>query len=172
METYEQANLEKASIALVLATDYDDPNSDAVVSSIVAVLENRHPEIYTVAECLDERHRILFDTTQCNSIVCGLQLSSNLLTQEMHDPGVAQTMEVITSNLIKPTVFSTEITDESPVDYPTLAKALIDRGCNVLSVIRGADTHTRLTDLSSARGDRLVYVADSRLPWTELRSLA
>lgn len=169
-ETYERANLEGAAIALVLAPNYDSSHSDAVVASIVSFIENVRPGVHTVAECLDEKHRILFKGSGCNAIVCGPQISSNLLTQEMDDPGVAQTVGVITSNLVGPTLFSAEV-EEDDVEYANLAKGLVDHRANVLSVVRGDDTHTTFTGLLSRRGDRLVYLADRRLPWSALRSL-
>jgi voltage-gated potassium channel len=169
-ETYQRANLERAAIALVLAPNYDSSHSDAVVASIVSFIESVRPGVHTVAECLDEKHRMLFKGSGCNAIVCGPQISSNLLTQEMHDPGVAQTVGVITSNLVGPTLFSAEVEDDG-VDYAALAKGLLDHQSNVLSVVRGETTHTTFTGLVSQRGDRLVYVAAQRQTWPALKSL-
>jgi voltage-gated potassium channel len=171
-ETYRRANLRRARIALVLSPSYEDPSSDAVVASIVSFIESVEPGIHTVAECLDERHRILFQGSGVNSIVCGLQISTNLLTQEMRDPGVARTLEVITSNAVEPTLFSTPVDDETAVRYTDLAKTLLDRGANVLSVVRGGETFTTFGDLTSAPGDRIVYVAGRRLGWGDLKKLA
>lgn len=171
-ESYERANLEKASTALVLSPDYSDPHSDAVVSSIVAVIENINSGVYTVAECLDDSHRILFRSSHCDSIVCGPQLSSNLLSQELHDPGVAQTLEVVTSNLKGLTFFSTHVTDETQLDYPSLARGLMGDGVNVLSVIREEEVHTAMEGVKSSRGDRVVYLARQRLRWEEMKTFA
>jgi voltage-gated potassium channel len=170
-ETYELANLREAAMALVLAPNYDSTHSDAVVSSVVSFIESVQPGLYTVAECLDEKHRILFAGSGCNAVVCGPQISSNLLTQEMNDPGVAQSVSVITSSLIQPTLYSAEVGDDG-VDYSTLAKSLLDREANVLSVVRGDETHATFTGLVSKRGDRIVYVANERKSWPALKALA
>jgi len=171
-ETYQRANLAAARIALVLAPDYHDSKSDAVVASIVSFIESVRPGVHTVAECLDEKHQILFRGSGCDAIVCGPQISSNLLTQEMHDPGVARTMGVITSNLVKPTLFSTQVSDETERDYVSLAKAWLDRDVNILSVVRGPETYTVFGGLKPVRGDRVVYVAAQSHDWAGLKSLA
>lgn len=168
-ETYDQANLKEAAIALVLAPDSDSGRSDAMVSSVVSFIESVRPGVHTVAECLDEKHKILFAGSGCNAIVCGTQISSNLLTQEMDDPGVAQTVSVITSNLVGPTLYSAEVGDDG-VDYSGLAKSLLDRQANLLSVVRGDETHTTFTGLESRRGDRVVYVASERRSWADLKA--
>ena len=168
VETYERANIQKAATALVLPPDYGDSKSDAVSSSIVSVIERLHPDIFTVAECLDENHKALYAATRCNSVVCGLQISSNLLTQELYDPGVAQTIEVISSNLQTPTLFSTKVESGRSISYSEIAKSLIDRNANLLSVIRGEETFTSFSDLSAQPGDRVVYVAKARMTWGEL----
>ena len=52
-ETFHQAGISSARLAIVLATAADDSASDAVVSSVVSVIEKLRPELRTVAECLD-----------------------------------------------------------------------------------------------------------------------
>lgn len=168
-DSYERANLARARIVLVLAPDYSDPHSDAIASSIASVVKNLASEVYVVAECLDDNHRLLFDAARCDSIVCGPQISSNLLTQELHDPGVARTLEVITSNLEKPTTFSAVVDDDRELEYTALARRLLEEDANLLGVIRDRETHTTFRDLRSRRGDRVVYLAEDRRSWQQLQ---
>ena len=170
-ESYEQANLAQARMALILATDYNDPQSDAVVSSCVMTVKRMRPDIFTVAESIDERHADLFAAAGCDSVVCGLTLSCNVLVQELHDPGIAQTLGVVCSNLITPTLYSTSVDGAGVVDYTELAKSLLDRGANILSVIRGDQTFTTFRGLTAQDGDRVVYLADQRYDWGELQRL-
>ena len=85
--TYLRACVEQASKAIVLATSYDDPGSDAVVASAVAVIDSIKPDIHIVAECINPSHRPLFDTVHCDSIVFSMGITGNLLAQEAQDPG-------------------------------------------------------------------------------------
>jgi voltage-gated potassium channel len=168
-ETYRRANLTEAEMAVVLATSYTDPASDAVAASIISIIEHLHPELYSVAECLSSNHRHLFAASNCDAIVMGLDIAGNLLVQELHDHGVAQMIEVITSNREKPTLYSTVVTKVNGMpDYNTVAKALLDWGANFLGVNRGPKTFTSFVNLEPQLGDIVVYLSDHRWTWDEI----
>ena len=172
-ETYERARIDEARMALVLATSYDDPNSDAVVASAVSVINTIKGSIHIVAECLDEKHRMLFDSVRCNAVVPGLRIAGNLLVQEIDDPGVAQMIDVITSNLRGTTVYSLKVEEELPqVSYQELAKACLDRDINLLGVNRRSETFTHFRSIEVEKGDRLIYVAQNRIGWTDVVAVA
>ena len=172
-ETYERAQIGDARMALVLATSYDDPTSDAVVASAVSVINSIKGSIHIVAECLDEKHRMLFDSVRCDAVVPGLRIAGNLLVQEIDDPGVAQMIDVITSNLRGTTVFSLKVEEELPeVSYQELAKACLDSDINLLSVNRGSETYTHFRTIEVEKGDRLIYVAQNRIGWFDLVAVA
>ncbi len=166
--TWQRAGLADARLVLVLPYNYEDPNADAVSASIVSVIQRLVPGKRVVAECLDETRRALFPTEEAVSVVCGLQVAGNILVQELSDPGVSHTLEEITSNLRGTTLYSTRVADAPTVDYTTIAKALLDHGDNLLSVIRGTQTHTTFAGLRPQQGDVLVYVGEKRLAWQEL----
>jgi len=168
--TYERAGVRNATKAIVLATSYDDPSSDAVVASAVSVLDSLKPELHIVAECMDDEHRKLFAAVRCDAVVSGLRITGNLLAQESQDPGISQTFDLITSNLEGDTLYSTEVSDPSGIgSYSELSKSLLDRLVNVIAVVRGRDTFTTFRKLAPARGDRLVYLAHHRWDWPGLR---
>jgi voltage-gated potassium channel len=169
-ETYERADLAKAKMAIVLATSYDDTTSDAIVASAVSVIDSINPDIYVVAECVNPRHKQLFDSVHCNSVIFSMGITSNLLVQEAQDPGIAQLFEVITSNARGTTLFSTLVSDtaNSPQSYNEIARDLLPRDINVLCVNRGRESLTSLTGVSPETGDRIIYAAANRLTWDEL----
>jgi voltage-gated potassium channel len=168
--TYERACAMEAAKAIVLATSYDDPSSDAVVASAVSVLDSMKPDLHIVAECMDDEHRKLFRAVRCDAIISGLRITGNLLVQEAQDPGISQTFDLITSNLEGDTLYSTEVGEATGLpSYPELLKSLMDRDVNVLAVVRGNDTFTTFRDRVPATGDRLVYLAGRRMSWEELR---
>jgi voltage-gated potassium channel len=171
-ETYQRANIMAATMAIVLSPSYNDANSDALVASAASVIDTLKPDIHIVGECIDEKHRKLFSAVRCDAIVSGLQIASNLLVQEVDDPGVTQMIDVITSNLRGDTLFSAAV-DGSGTDrsYGELAKALLDREVNVLGVNRGTETLTNLVRVVPQAGDRVVYVAQQRHSWASLLAL-
>ncbi len=172
VDTYRQANIGEAKMAMVLATSYNDPNSDAVVASVTSVLDKLNPDLHIVAECLDERHRMLFHSVRCDAIVPGLRIAGNLLVQEIHDPGITQMIDVITSNMKGETLFSTRVPEDiRRVHYSDLAKAALDARINLLCVNRGCDSHTVFCDLSAEPGDNLIYLASNRKTWNEFEKI-
>ena len=168
-DTYTRAGIDRAKIAIVLATGYEDPNSDAVVASAVSVIDNLNPDTHIVAECLNDEHRPLFKNVRCDAIVSGLRITGNLLVQESHDPGVSQMIDVITSNLKGDTMFSAEVDGQTCTqNYADLAKNLIDENINILAIVRRAETFTTFANVSPETGDRIIYLARQRLPWSTL----
>ena len=167
--TYMKASIQDAEMVIVLATSYTDFNSDAVVASAISVIDLLNPNIFIVAECLNYKHRVLFDSVNCNSIVFSMKLSGNLLAQEAHDPGVSQLVDVITSNVEGTTLYSTAV-DSTPngLQYNDLAKGLLDRDVNLICVNRGGNSLTSFNDISPEAGDRVIYAASKRLNWAEL----
>ncbi len=171
-DTYERACVDAANQAIVLATSYEDPGSDAVVASAVAVIDSIKPDIHIVAECINPSHRPLFDSVHCDSIVFSMGITGNLLAQEAQDPGIAQLIEVITSNSRGTTLFSTDVSEENAGDYTEMARQLLTRDINVLCVNRGQESLTSWQDCQPQSGDRLIYAAGKRHSWPELQSLA
>ncbi len=171
--TYLRAKALECKMAIVLATSYADVNSDAVVASIVAVINSVEPDIHIVAECLNERHRLLFDSVHCDSIVFSMTISGNLLVQESQDPGVTQLVETITSNVRGTTLFSTKVSEKnSELSYNELAKKLLDEDINLMCVCRDNESLTSFVSLFPDVGDRAVYAAKQRHSWSELLTVA
>jgi len=169
--TYERAQAHECRMAVVLSPDYGNRDSDAIVAAAVSVIDRVKAEIYIVAECLNEKHRPLFDSCNCDAIVLGMTIAGNLLIQEVHDPGIAQLVEVMASNRRGTTLFTVEVFDAG-VPYVELAANLLARSVNVMAVNRGPETQTLLADLSSEVGDRIVYAAKQRYDWTSLRAVS
>jgi voltage-gated potassium channel len=169
-ETYERANVAHAAMAIVLATSYENTTSDAVVASAVAVIDGINPNVYIVAECINPRHKQLFDAVRCDSVIYSMGITGNLLVQEAQDPGIAQLIEVITSNSRGTTLFSTQVnlTDKSLPSYNEFASRLLSRDINVMCVNRGAESLTSLTGVEPADGDRIIYASAQRMDWEEL----
>jgi voltage-gated potassium channel len=166
--TYRRARADLASMAIVLATSYVDPNSDAVVASVSAVLDRINPSMHIVAECLNHHHQMLFDTVHCDAIVFSTRICGNLLAQEAHDPGISRLVDVITSNIEGATLFSTEVTEARAETYNEIAKRLLDRDINLMCVNRNKQSITSFMALCPQPRDLAIYVAPERLEWRQL----
>ena len=172
-ETYEQANIQEAREAIVLCTAPDDPASDSVVASIISVIEHINPALYTVAECLSDKHRFLFESTQCDSIICSARIVNNLLVHESQDKGVIRFVDVITTHNVGETIFTLEVgeTGQAGISCLDLAKKLLDSEINLLCVNRGKETHTDFKGLEIRNCDVLVYIAKQRTDWQTVKNL-
>lgn len=126
IETYTRARASECRMAVVLSPNYGNRNSDAIVAAAVSVIDRVKSDIYIVAECLEEKHRPLFDSCSADAVVLGMTIAGSLLIQEVHDPGIAQLIEVMSSNRRGTTLFSVEVYDEG-VAYLDMARALGQR---------------------------------------------
>lgn len=171
-DSYVRANAAHAKQAIVLSTGYDDPHSDSHVASIVSILEHVNPEIRSVAEVLNENHALLFNGAKNVSLVFTIRMSTNLIVQEIQDPGVNLLTQAITSNLIEGTLASTLVESdlEGEAPYRDVAKKLLDHDVNLVGIVRGDKVHVQFDNISLSMDDRLVYISPSRHDWPTLKS--
>ena len=168
-DVLKQAGIDRASSAIVLSTK-DSQSSDAMAAAVIGVIESLNPEIYSVVECLSERHRHLFHLNDCDAIICTGRLNNNLLIQEMQDHGIAAMIEMITSNSSGSTLYTIDVT-ETGTAYQELAKSMLDKDANLLAIRRGKDTHTSFRALAAEKNDQLIYVGAERYDWQGLKAL-
>jgi voltage-gated potassium channel len=171
IETYRRAQAQDCKMAVVVSPDYANRNSDAIVAAAVSVIDRVKSSIHVVAECLDEKHRPLFDSCNCDAVVMGMTIAGNLLIQEAHDPGIAQLIEALTSNRLGTTLFCVDVHDDG-VSYVNLAAKLLAKSVTLMAINRGSETHTLFEGVQSKVGDRIVYSAARRQDWKKLRALA
>ena len=168
-ETYRRARLQDARMVIVLATSYEDPNSDAIVASAVAVVESLNRQVYSVAECLNYKHRMLFDSVHTNALVYSMRVTGNLLSLEAHDTGVSALVNTITSNRDGATLFSIRVDDSRPeTTFRELAKRLLDHEIHLLGVLRDGESVLAFGDMRPQHADRVLYVGPERLEWQTL----
>ena len=169
--TYRRASLRGATKAIILSTNYDDPNSDSVVASVASVIHYLNPQVKVVAECLSPKHRLLFGSLPDVSLVYTLHMANNLLIQETQDPGVTLLTQAMTSNMIEGTLASTKVEAPTPesLSYDQVAVKLLNQDINLVGVIRNERVHFKFGGLFLSVGDLLVYISSSRYPWPVLR---
>ena len=171
-DTYRRANLEHARQVMVLSPSHEDPRSDSLVASIAFVVHQVNPDVRVIAECVDPRHAVLFDSSANLSLVHGIQVVNNLFVQESQDSGVMRLTLAMTSNQIERNLASTTVESPPPrTTYKDAAKALLDHGVNLVGVIRGDSVHMDFDDIEVLRGDLLVYIGKSRLKPEEMDAL-
>ena len=170
-ETFLRARLNQASRAIILSTDYNDPNSDSVVAAAAAVMTSLSPDTRVVAECMSPTQRRLFAGVPDTTLVYTVHMANNLLIQESQDPGVTLLTQAMTSNSIEGTLASTRVESEidRSVSYNEIAAKLLDKDINLVGVVRDQQAYLKFGDLFLAIGDWLVYISSSRYCWSSLK---
>ena len=170
-ETYQRAQLSRASKAIILSTNYNDPNSDSVVASVASVIHNLSPHVRVVAECMSINHKLLFANLEDINLVYTVHMANNLLIQETQDPGVTILTHAMTSNIIEGTLASTQVDPpvHEPLTYEQVAVKLLNKDINLVGVIREKKAHFKFGDLFLSPGDLLVYISSTRYTWPGLQ---
>ena len=171
-DTYRRANLEYARQVMVLSPSHEDPRSDSLVASIAFVVHQVNPGVRVIAECLDSRHAVLFDSSANLTLVLAMDVVNNLFVQESQDAGVTRLTLAMTSNEMERNLASTTVQSTPPrTTYTNAAKLLLDHGVNLVGVIRDDLVHMDFDDIEVSQGDQLVYIGPSRLSPEEMAVL-
>lgn len=94
----EQANLRGARYVLIPEIEDDLAHSDSENLAVALTIERLHPSANTVVHCVDPEHAVFFERANVDSIVCLSALSSQMMIQELQDPGVHDILSELTSN--------------------------------------------------------------------------
>ncbi|MBN2725343.1 MAG: potassium channel protein [Deltaproteobacteria bacterium] len=93
-----KANYKESSGIIINAITSDIKNSDLRNLAIVLTIERTSPECFTVVHCINPENEIFFKRAGCDSIVSISSLSSQMMIQEVLDPGVHSVITELTSN--------------------------------------------------------------------------
>lgn len=162
--TLSRANFRSATRAVVLARDPNDPMSDNHNLAVALTLEQLHPEIISVAECVDPEQVELMYKAGCDSVVCLAELSSGLLVNEMLDPGLSSVVRRMTSNLSGQSFYLTRVAASDGGHFADVKQILEDQGFVPLGFKRGDDVQLNPDGDTSVYADDLVVVLGDRRP--------
>lgn len=162
--TLERASFREARYALVLSRDPSSAESDNHNLAVVLTMEKLHPELLTVAECVDPEHVQLLERAGCDSVVCLARIASGLVIQETLDPGIMQVIEKLAESRTGQKMFIVPIhfTGGAGRRWRDLLAALGDEVLP-LGIKRATDVDVNpARDTELRDDDRLVCIAESR----------
>lgn len=163
--TLERAHFDEARFAIILSQDPNDPSSDNANLAAALTLEHLKPEIFTVAECIDEERIDLLYTAGCDAVVCLTSLATNLVVHELLDPGVQKVIGEATNNLSGQNIYMIEVAGPEGALYVDARDTVEDKGCAAMGleregkVLLNPDAATPLHT-----GDRMICLAPTRPP--------
>ena len=162
--TLSQANLEQASFAIILSKNRSDPHSDDQNLVTTLVIEKLNADIFTVAEVLDPQKIRQFEMAGCNSVICVSQLASNLIIQELQDPGKKNVFTDLMSNRDGSQIYFVEIKSMRDWKFRELVLWGLENKYSVIGLLRdGVQMLNCSADDEVRSTDRVVVVGERRI---------
>lgn len=156
-----RAGVPEASRVLI----FTDSDADTLAATLAAAAL-APPDAHLVCYFEDQDHARLIDQ-HCPEVEVILSAGPELVARACKDPGASQVISTLTSHLDDhATLFSLTWPDRPPRDFGDLARDLRERGATLLAIQPARETAPRFNpamDRPVGRGDRLFYVAASRL---------
>jgi len=158
----EQANFREARVALIQADLADPAHTDEKNLAVALAIERLCPEVFTVVHCVDPERAVFFERAGCDSVVCPESLSSQLVVQELQDPGVHEVVAELTSNTEGKQFYIVDLPSESTT-AGELAAACERRSAAFVGLRRGGKSLLLPEPGTPLEpGDRAVIIARSR----------
>lgn len=159
----EQAAWRSASHVLVQLDAHDPEGSDDRNLKVVLTIERLHAPVRTIVHCRDPENVPFFQRAGADSVICTEALSTQLMVQEMQDPGVNAVLTELSANATGKQCFI--------VPAPTGVARFADlaRGFPDAVVLGLRRDHRNLlapgAQAPLAAGDEVILVATSRPRW-------
>jgi voltage-gated potassium channel len=165
-DALKRANVTEARYVLILANKKRPEESDnenlAVALTIDSLCDDEH--VHMVVECMEADNQVLFDRVHVDGIICSDAMSTQLLVQELQDPGVTEVIKQLTTNSQGKQFYVIDAPDGVGT-YGELVTYYLARDGQVLGLVRDDATHLipkYETGLKS--GDRVILIAENRPP--------
>lgn len=94
----EQACFSQARFAIVQTDGHHPEMSDHRNLTVALTFERLHPDVRTIVHCRDPENVPYFERANCDAVICTEALSSQLIAQEMKDPGLNGVLAELTTN--------------------------------------------------------------------------
>lgn len=168
IEVLERANINDASHAIVLSNNTSDIHTDDINLSIVLIIKHINKNIFSIAEVMDAQKIEHFEIAGCDSIICSSDFTSNLIIQELQDPGIKEILYSLTTNRVGQQVYLVDIKSESKT-YKDLVMWSLEKTYTVIGLLRGKDSMMNVSSKEILQsGDKAIVIGIERIPLIEL----
>lgn len=155
-----KANFTEASHIIIQAITGDFEHSDHKNLAIALTIESLKSEVFTIVECIKAENKRYFEHAQVDSIICNSTLNSQLIIQELQDPGVNQVINELTSNEFGDQMYLSPIATCKSIDE---IKAKTPAQATFIGIRRGAQSHFSPSESFSVQErDLAIFIAESR----------
>ncbi|MGK0288822.1 MAG: voltage-gated potassium channel [bacterium] len=159
------ANIAKASHAIILVKeDQEGAYTDERNLATTLVIESINPEIFSIAEVNDSQKIRQFKMAGCDSTVCVSDLVTNLITQELQDPGLKLVLKELTSNQYGQQLYLAPIKKMEKWSYSELVLWGLDSGYSVLGLLRdGSSLLNCSANTKIQNTDKVIVIGKGRV---------
>lgn len=131
----ERANFRKAKAIIIDSILTDPDNSDMRNLATVLTIERIAENCFTVVHCLNPENEVFFRRAGCDSVVSISTLSSQLLVQEVQDPGVHSVIQDLTSNEYGSQIYI--VKSPAAINFGNVCEKVQAKGFSVMGIRRG-----------------------------------
>ena len=165
--TYVQANVGEARTAIVFASG-EDSSADVLTAAAVGIIDDLHPRLEIVAECLDKQNEGIFRRNGCERIVYTGEIVPLILAKTAIDRGVGPSVFETLDTRTESTLYSIQDAQLDGYSFAQISKCLVELEERVLpqGVIRGRRIiMAPEKDFVVEDGDGLILLGDRKHPW-------
>ena len=165
--TYVQANVSEAAAAIVFASG-EDSSADVLTAAAVGIIDDLHPRLEIVAECLDKQNEGIFRRNGCERIVYTGEIVPLILAKTAIDRGVGPSVFETLDTRTESTLYSIQDAQLDGYSFAQISKCLVELEERVLpqGVIRGRRIiMAPEKDFIVEDGDGLILLGDRKHPW-------
>lgn len=158
----ERANFCSAKSAIILADLQDPLHSDLKNLAVMITLKSVAKQLRAIVECLNPEHVDLFTRAGCDSVVCVSAMASQMIAQEMQDPGTLDIVSELTSNATGKQFYVIEVPRKYQ-SYGEVREGFEGPGAVLAGVRRGQNNYfLPESSFHIRQGDKAVFIASHR----------
>ena len=155
-----KANFTDASHILIQADVHDLKGSDHANLAIALTIEMTNSDIFTIVECLDPQNVNFFKHAKVDSIICRATLASQVMVQEIQDPGVNEVISELTSNEFGGQIYLKSISKNQTVAE---LRATVSEGETLIGVRQGGkNIFSPNSTLNITSADQAILIAEKK----------
>jgi hypothetical protein len=127
-EALTRAGVQHCHTALILADPCQGSSSDARCALIALAIEHLNPQVHTIIELANSRHRVHLSGNEVNEVVCMGKLKEELITQCTISPGILNVLEkLLTVGNGSPSFHAIPVPEElTGLSYQDAVKRIIE----------------------------------------------
>ncbi len=163
-ETLTRANVKQATHAIILVKNHEDPHSDDQNLTNILVMENMQADIITIVEVLSPEKTKHFQLAGSDHTVCISDITTNLMVQELQDPGIKDVIQEMLSNTFGQQIYLVPIKQMKEWKYKELLLWSVDNDYTTLGLVRDGQPMLNCPNEESVnQTDRAIMIGSERI---------